>query len=514
MKSFYDGGNTLNLLNPVKASTRDTHNMTHLEEDEVFTAAEVATAIKGIKSGKAAGEEEIRPEMLKALTGEEILWLTRVCQVAWRFGKTPRDWQPGVIIPIFKKGDRKQCTNYRGISLLSLPGKVFAKCLERKFREIVESKLKDGQCGFRPSRSTSDQIFILKQIFEKSWEYGKDLFACFVDLEKAYNRVPRDKLWKVLLEYDVNRQLLRAIKSFYCRPEICVREHGKQSKSYYVGVGLRQGCVLSPLLVIVNMNWIDKCSQADECATIGNCKISRLLFADDLVLLPSIEFGLQLALDSFADACNTAGMKISTTKTEVLHLSRNPDQCLLQVNGASLKQVEKLKYLGVAFTSDGRQDEELDTQTDKASAVTRALHYSVVMKRELSKKAKLSIFQAVFVPILTYDHESWVVTERMRSQVQASEMRFLQKIEGVTLFNEVRSSEIRKSLNIEPLLLRIERSQLRWFGQVSRIPQERLPKQALLAKANRRRPIGRPRTRWNNYIEDLGWNRLGLYSSK
>ena len=262
------------------------------------------------------------------------------------------------------------------------------------------------------------------------------------------------------------------------------------------------------------MNWIDKCSQADECAIIGTCKISRLLFADDLFLLSSTESGLQRALNSFADACNTAGMKISTAKTEVLHLSRNPDQCVLQVNGATLKQVEKFKYLGVAFTSDGRQEEELDTRIDMASAAMRALHYSVVMKRELSKKAKLSIFKRVFVPILTYGHESWVMTERMRSQVQASEMRFVRRIEGVTLFNKVRSSEIQKSLNIEPLLLRSERSQLRWFGHVSRMSQERLPKQALHAKANGRRPVGRPRTRWTDYIEDLGWNRLGLRPSE
>ena len=131
----------------------------------------------------------------------------------------------------------------------------------------------------------------------------------------------------------------------------------------------------------------------------------------------------------------------------------------------------------------------------------RALHDSAVMKRESSKKAKLSIFKAVFVPILTYGHECWVMTERMQSQVQASEMRFLRRIEGATHFNKVRSSEIRKSLNIEPLLLQIERSQLRWFGNVSRMPQERLPKQlALHAKANGRRPVGRPRTR----CRDLG----------
>ena len=238
-----------------------------------------------------------------------------------------------------------------------------------------------------------------------------------------------------------------------------------------MGVGLRQGCVLSPLLFIVYINWIDKCSQADECATIGNCKISRLLFADDLFLLSSTEPGLQRALNSFADAYNTAGMKISPAETEVLHLSRNPDQCGLQVNEATLKQVERFKYLGVAFTSDVKQNEELDTRVGKASAVMRALHYSVVMKRELSKKAKLLIFQTVFVPIVTYGHESWVMTKRVRSQVQASEMRFLRKIEGVTLFNKVHSSEIRKFFNIELLLPLIERSQLRWFRHVSRMPQ-------------------------------------------
>ena len=161
------------------------HEVTHLREEEAFTTAEVATAIKGIKSGKAAGEGEIIPEILKALTGEGIPWLTRVCEVAWKFGKTPRDWQTGVIIPIFKKGDRKQCTNYKGISLLSLPDKIYAKYRKRKCRKIVESKLEDGQCGFSPGHSTTDQIFTLKQIFEKSWGYGKDLFACFVDLEKA-----------------------------------------------------------------------------------------------------------------------------------------------------------------------------------------------------------------------------------------------------------------------------------------------------------------------------------------
>ena len=112
------------------------------------------------------------------------------------------------------------------------------------------------------------------------------------------------------------------------------------------------------------------------------------------------------------------------------------------------------------------------------------------------KKLTASIASAStsLVGILAYGHECWVMTERVRSQVQPFKMRFLRKIKRVTLFNKVRGSEIRKSLNIEPLLLRIKRSQLRWFVHVSIMPQERLPKQALLAKANGRRPVERPRT--------------------
>ena len=234
-------------------------------------------------------------------------------------------------------------------------------------------------------------------------------------------------------EYGVDGQLLRAIKSFYCRPEVCVRVNVKKIQSIPCRrwTPARVRFATSPFYCLHEL--IDKCSQADECAATGNCKISRLLFADDLVLPSSTESGLQGAVNSFADACDTAGMKISMAKSEMLHLSRNPGQCVLQVNGATLKEVRRFKYLGVTFTSDGKHDEELDIRIGNPSAVMRALNYSVVMKRELSKKAKLSIFKTVFVPILTYGHKPWIITERVRSQVQASEMRFLRKIEGVTV---------------------------------------------------------------------------------
>ena len=98
--------------------------------------------------------------------------------------------------------------------------------------------------------------------------------------------------------------------------------------------------------------------------------------------------------------------------------------------------------------------------------------------------------------------------------MQASEMRILRKIKGVAIFDKHRNTAIRESLDIESLLLRIERSQLRCFDHMSGMPHERLPKQALHTKVNRKRPVGRPRTRRLDYIENLGWNHLGLYPSK
>ncbi|KAK0140494.1 putative uncharacterized transposon-derived protein F52C9.6 [Merluccius polli] len=139
-------------------------------------------------------------------------------------------------------------------------------------------------------------------------------------------------------------------------------------------------------------------------------------------------------------------------------------------------------------------------ESEQRGAVLRSLYRTVVMKRELSRKAKLSIYRSIFVPTLTYGHEGWVMTERKRSRIQAAEISFLRRVAGFSLRDRVRSSVIREELGLEPLLLCLERSQLRWFGH--------------LARPVGRRPRGRPRTRWRDYISTLAWERLGIPPSE
>ena len=132
-----------------------------------------------------------------------------------------------------------------------------------------------------------DQIFALQQIFERSWEYAKEVNACFVDLEKAYDRIPKDKLWAVLLQYDIDGQLLTAINSLYMSSEVCVRVSSATTKPFRVSVGLRQGCSLSPILFLIYMDIIVKKSESSGGIKIGDCTVRRLSCADDLVLLDS-----------------------------------------------------------------------------------------------------------------------------------------------------------------------------------------------------------------------------------
>ena len=140
----------------------------------------------------------------------------------------------------------------------------------------------------------------------------------------------------------------------------------------------------------------------------------------------------------------------------------------------------------------------------------QSLHQTVVTKRELSHKAKLSIYRAILLRTHAYVHEVWVMTERIRSRIQATKMSFLSWVAGLSLRDRVRSSVIRERLGVDPLLLDLERSQLRWFGHLVRKPPERLQREVLTARPTGKGPHGRPGTCWGYCISTLAWEHLGL----
>lgn len=196
------------LLNGENEQESDAEVIELEEEQHPISWSETENSLKQMKGGKAAGVDELTADMIKAAGIHGIQWLHRILGVIWKENKVPDEWKKGIIIPLFKKGSRKKCTNYRGITLLSHCLKIMEKIIEKRLRKILEHQFEEQQHGFRSNRGTIDLIFSLRQLMEKYWEKGKDLIVVFLDLEKAYDSVPRDKIWECLRKHNVPDSLI------------------------------------------------------------------------------------------------------------------------------------------------------------------------------------------------------------------------------------------------------------------------------------------------------------------
>ena len=163
---------------------------------------------------------------------------------------SPTAMENGIIILVYKqKNDRAKCGNSRGISLISVAGKVLAKImLIHLLEQVVDLVLPESQCGFRHGRSTIDMIFVARQLQEKCCEQHQDLYMAFVDLTKAFHTVNRDLLWNILRKLDCPPTFIAILQQFHTGMCAQVVMAGSQSSSFPVEVGVKQDCVLAPII--------------------------------------------------------------------------------------------------------------------------------------------------------------------------------------------------------------------------------------------------------------------------
>ncbi|KAJ8371412.1 hypothetical protein SKAU_G00114400 [Synaphobranchus kaupii] len=211
------------------------------------TKIEVRKASKALRAGKAEGPDEIPAETLRADIETSTNMLHHLMQAIWEEEKVPLDWRDGNIVKIPKKGDLRECKNYRGIMLLSTPGKVLNHILLGRLEKTVDEKLRENQAGFRNGRSCGDQIATLR-IIEQSIEWNSPVYVSFIDFEKAFDSVDRETLWKLMAHYGI-------IKSTYQGMQCRVLHEGCKSEAFEVLTGVRQGCLLSPFLFLLGIDW-------------------------------------------------------------------------------------------------------------------------------------------------------------------------------------------------------------------------------------------------------------------
>ncbi|KAI8511727.1 hypothetical protein Bbelb_108270 [Branchiostoma belcheri] len=333
-----------------------TENAADMTETAI-TMEELEMALSLTKNNKTPGPDMIPIETIKAGGDTLKLMILNLLNHAWETGSVPEEWNQSVICPIYKnKGDPQDCKNYRGISLMSHVGKLYERILERRLRNRVESQLDESQCGFRPNRGTVDQIAALRLFLEKSWEHCIEQHVCFLDLEKAFDRVPRDKMWRVIAETGISAKLLRAIKSTYKNQKSTVLG----GTTYFaINTGVRQGSVLSPLLFITYLNHVIIRIEREDF------KAERFGYADDIAQTGNSLVRLQRIMGQWDQELSTAGLKLSYGKTEYMKVGRKREKRKITIKGHTLKQTTGFGYLGSKLSSNNLIDEEIDNRIAK-----------------------------------------------------------------------------------------------------------------------------------------------------
>ena len=206
---------------------------------------------------------------------------------AWTTGITRTDWKRTLVVPLWKgKGDHQDCNNYRGVTLLSVPGMVFARIILDRVRHLLLEHQRPEQSGFTPKRSTIDHILALRVLNERRREFWQGLLAAYVDLCKAFDSVNRDSFGRIIGLRGVPPKLINLMSELYSGTESAVRCGGIISDLFPVVTGVPQCCVLAHTLFRTCMDWIlGRMSERSSCgASLGNVKISDLDFTDDAVI--------------------------------------------------------------------------------------------------------------------------------------------------------------------------------------------------------------------------------------
>ena len=489
-----------------------------IDEQGEIGRVEVERALEVMKCGKSTGIDGIAAELLKRGGISIVEWLVRLFNICFREGAVPDDWQRACIVPIYKgKGDKGDCGKYRGISLLSIPGKVYGRVVINRVINHTESLIGEEQCGFRKGRGCVDQIFALKCICEKYIEKGKEVFCAFMDLEKAYDRVDRGAMWQVLQMYGVGGRLLEAVKSFYRESYACVRVAQGESEWFSVRVGLRQGCVMSPWLFNVYMDGVVREVNARVLQRgvrlISDAgmewEVNQLLFADDTALVADSEVKLQRLVEEFGRVCKNRRLKVNIDKSKVLRCSKEGEigNMDVRLNGENLEEVQCFRYLGVDVTADGLMETEILHRTGEGAKMLGAMR-GMWRNRTVSRQAKVGMFQGIVAPAVLYGSECWALNVREKRRVDVLEMRCLRTITGVRWFDRVRNDRVREMCGVSRSFSeRAEQSQLKWYGHLERMDEERLVKGIYRSEVEGRRARGRPRRRWKDGIREALSNR-------
>ena len=228
--------------------------ITHLEPD--ILEREVKRALGSITTNKASGGDGIPVELFQILKDDAVKVLHSICQQIWKTQQWPQDWERSVFIPIPRKGNVKECSNYRTVVLIALDSKVMFKILQARLQQYLNLELPDVQTVIRKGRGTRDRIASICWIIEKAREFQRNIYFCFIEYTKAFNCVDHNKLWKILQGIGIPDHLICLLRNLYIGQEATVKSRHGTIDWFQIGEGVHRGCILSSCLFNLYVEYI------------------------------------------------------------------------------------------------------------------------------------------------------------------------------------------------------------------------------------------------------------------
>ena len=259
--------------------------ITHLKPD--ILKCEVKWALGSITTNKASGGDGIPVELFQILKYDAVKVLHSICQQIWKTQQWPQDWKRSVFIPIPKKGNAKEGSNYHTIALISHTSKEILKILQTTLQQYVNHELLDVQACFRKGRGTRNQIANICWIIKKAREFQKIIYFCFIDYAKAFDCVDHNKLWKILKEMGIPDCLTYLLRNLYAGKEATVRTGLGTTNWFQIGKGVCQGCILSLCLFNLYAEYIMRNAGLDE-AQAGIKIARRNTITSDMQMTPPL----------------------------------------------------------------------------------------------------------------------------------------------------------------------------------------------------------------------------------
>ena len=473
------------------------------EDPQDILYSEVQAAIQALKRNKSPGSDGITAEMLQA-GGEQLAReIHKLCNKAWHEGTIPEEWGKSILVPIPKKGDLSNCSNYRTISLINHTGKVLLSVLLNRLKSHLDPYLSEEQAGFRRDRSTTHQILMLRLLAEKAKRQGKEIYNCFIDFQKAFDTIKHKIIWAMLKSYGVETKMITLLQNIYEKAQSAVRIGNEYGEWFQADVGTRQGDPLSPLLFIAYLERVMDQVRQNTCGiNIGGIYINNLRFADDIDLLDEDVSSLQRQIELTTTAAEQSGLIVNINKTKTMVFGARNIESSIQVAGETIENVEKFEYLGSLLTWDNNCSEEIKRRIGKATGALASLKH-IWNSKKLKIENKLKVLTTCVFSVLLYASETWTLKEADRKKLLAFEMRCYRQILRINWRDRIRNEDIRKRISKEATIIdTIKKRKLSLFGHICRMDDNRLIKHTIFAKMDGKSRRGRPCREWLDDITE------------